>query len=206
MSKIKNIYKELFKIHGDSPIAVKAASKDQQYKRFHNLLRCCNISKGDTVLDLGCGTGEFYEFVKKFRIKKYCGVDFLDEFIEAGKFKYKKNKKVKFIKLNFEKKNLPKNYDWVFLSGSFNDKKLNSKKFMLRTLEKMYRSCVKGLVFNALSKHVDYEDKNLFYSYPEELIKFSVKHLSKYYVLRSDYQLKSKTLPFEYSMCIKKKL
>lgn len=206
MTKVKNIYKGLFKKYGDSPTAVKAASKDQQYKRFQNLLRCCKISKNDTVLDLGCGTGEFYEFIKKFEIKKYCGVDFLDEFIESGKLKYNKNKKIKFIKLDFEKKQLPKNYDWVFLSGSFNDKKKNSKKLMFKTLKKMYNSCIKGVVFNSLSKYVDYEDKKLFYSSPDELIKFSVKNLSKYYVLRSDYQLKSKTLPFEYSMCIKKKL
>jgi ubiquinone/menaquinone biosynthesis C-methylase UbiE len=206
MNKIKNIYRNLFKKHGDSPISVKARDKKQQYNRFKNLIRCCEISKNDTILDLGCGSGEFYEFVKKFKISKYCGIDFLDEFIIAGRKKYKNTKKVKFKKLDFEKKLLPKNYDWVFLSGSFNDKKKNSKQIMYKTLKKMYGACKKGIVFNSLSKHVDYEDSKLFYSSPEDVLKFSAKNLSKFYVLRSDYQLKKDTIPFEYSMCIKKKI
>ena len=206
MSKIKNIYRKLYRKYGDSPISVKARDKKQQYSRFKNLLRCCEISKNDTILDLGCGTGEFYEFVKKFKISKYCGIDFLDEFIIVGKKKYKNIKKVKFKKLDFEAKQIPKNYDWIFLSGSFNDKKKNSKQMMFKTLKKMYLACKKGIVFNSLSKHVDYEDSKLFYSSPEDVLKFSTKNLSKFYVLRSDYRLKKNTIPFEYSMCIKKKI
>ena len=92
------------------------------------------------------------------------------------------------------------------MSGSFNDKKKNSKQMMFKTLKKMYLACKKGIVFNSLSKHVDYEDSKLFYSSPEDVLKFSTKNLSKFYVLRSDYRLKKNTIPFEYSMCIKKKI
>lgn len=206
MSNVKSIYRKLYKKYGDSPFSVKARDKKQQYSRFKNLIRCCDISKNDTILDLGCGTGEFYEFVKKFKISKYCGIDFLDEFIFVAKKKYKNIKKVKFKKLDFEKKQLPKNYDWIFLSGSFNDKKKNSKQIMFKTLKKMYLACKKGIVFNSLSKYVDYEDSKLFYSSPEDVLKFSTKNLSKFYVLRSDYRLKKDTIPFEYSMCIKKEI
>ena len=48
MSKIKNIYRKLYRKYGDSPISVKARDKKQQYSRFKNLLRCCEISKNDT--------------------------------------------------------------------------------------------------------------------------------------------------------------
>ena len=124
--------------------------------------------------------------------------------MKLQKKKYFKNKNVKFTQLDFEKGNIPAGYDWVFLSGTFNDKKKNSKAFMKKTLIKMFKSSKKGIVFNSLTTHVDYRDKNLFYSSPEELLSFCVKNLSKYYVIRSDYQLKKNTLPFEYSMCIKK--
>ncbi len=206
MSKIKNVYRDLFKKYGDSPISVKARDKKQQYKRFKNLIRCCEISKNDTILDLGCGSGEFYEFVKKFKISKYCGIDFLDEFVNIGRKKYNNFRKVKFIKLDIEKNQLPKNYDWVFLSGTFNDKKKNSNQMMFKILRKMYLACNKGIVFNSLSKHVDFEDNKLFYSSPEDVLKFCIKNLSKFYVLRSDYQLKKDVIPFEYSMCIKKNI
>ena len=69
MSNIKKLYKKLFMKHGDSPYAVKAKDKKQQYKRFENLIRCCDIKKGDTVLDLGCGTGEFYKFLKNLKLR-----------------------------------------------------------------------------------------------------------------------------------------
>ena len=45
MSNIKKLYKKLFMKHGDSPYAVKAKDKKQQYKRFENLIRCCDIKK-----------------------------------------------------------------------------------------------------------------------------------------------------------------
>ena len=61
---------------------------------------------------------------------------------------------------------------------------------MKKTLKKMFNSSKKGIVFNSLSTHVDYKDRNLFYSNPEEILNFCVKNLSKYYVIRSDYQLK----------------
>ena len=85
MSEIQKLYKDLFLKHGDGPHAIKARDKKQQYKRFTNLIRCCDFKKGDTVLDLGCATGELYEFLKKYKIKKYCGVDFVDVFVEAAK-------------------------------------------------------------------------------------------------------------------------
>ena len=63
----------------------------------------------------------------------------------------------------------------------------------------------KGIIFNSLTKYVDYEDENLFYSYPDEVIKYCFENLSKYIVLRTNYQLKENTIPFEYSLCVYKK-
>ena len=76
---------------------------------------------------------------------------------------------------------------------------------MKKTLIKMFKSSKKGIVFNSLSTHVDYRDKNLFYSSPEELLSFCVKNLSKYYVIRSDYQLK-KILFHLNILCVSKKI
>ena len=47
MSEIQKLYKGLFLKHGDSPYAIKARDKKQQYKRFINLIRCCDFKKGD---------------------------------------------------------------------------------------------------------------------------------------------------------------
>ena len=76
---------------------------------------------------------------------------------------------------------------------------------MLKILTKMFKACRKGIIFNSLSKYVDFEDKTLFYSYPDKIFKFCVKNLSRYVILKTDYQLKKGIIPFEYTICVKKK-
>ena len=66
------------------------------------------------------------------------------------------------------------------------------KRFMYKIIKKMFLSSKKGIVFNGLTKYVDYEDKKLFYSYPDQILKFCIKNLSKYVVLKTNYQLKRK--------------
>ena len=75
---------------------------------------------------------------------------------------------------------------------------------MYRIIKKMFISSKKGIVFNSLSKHVDFEDKTLFYTYPEKILSFCIKKLSKFVVLKTDYQLKKGIIPFEYTICVKK--
>ena len=69
----------------------------------------------------------------------------------------------------------------------------------------MFKSANKGIVFNGLSKYVDYEDKSLFYSYPDKVLQFCIKNLSKYVILKTNYQLKKNTIPFEYTIAVFKK-
>ena len=93
----------------------------------------------------------------------------------------------------------------MILSGLFNDKTKNSEKFMYKIIKKMFLSSRKGIVFNGLSKYVDYEDKKLFYNYPDKILKFCISNLSKYVVLKTNYQLKNNIIPFEYSIAVFKK-
>ena len=39
----------------------------------------------------------------------------------------------------------------------------------------MFKASKKGIIFNSLSKYVDYEEKSLFYSYPDKIFNFCVK-------------------------------
>ena len=66
----------------------------------------------------------------------------------------------------------------------------------------MYEVCNKGIVFNSLSKYVDYEDKLLYYTYPDLTLKYCIENLSKYTIINTNYQLKKDTIPFEYSICV----
>ncbi len=205
-NNIYSLYKKLYKKHGISPEAVKARDSEQQKNRFEYLLSCAQIKKNDSILDVGCGSGEMLSFLRKNKLKGfYCGVDFVDEFVEHANHAYKKDLKAKFIKMNITNEEFEESYDWVLLSGVFNDLREDSEVFLYSTIEKMFKASNKGIIFNSLTKYVDYEDENLFYSYPDQVIKYCFENLSKYIVLSTNYQLKENTIPFEYSLCVYKK-
>jgi SAM-dependent methyltransferase len=199
------LYKNLYKKFGISPSSVKARNAKQQYLRFKHLISLINIKKNDKILDIGCGFGDLSNHLKKNKIYcKYLGVDFIREFIQGANKLYG-NKKTKFTKLDIYKDNFPGNYDWLILSGVFNDKSKNSEVLMHKLIKKMYLSSKKGIVFNGLNKYVDYEDKKLFYSYPDKILKYCINNLSKYVILKTNYQLKKNTIPFEFSVAVFKK-
>ncbi len=204
-NKVYNIYRNLYLKHGDNPASVKARTSKQQEMRFKHLIDCAEIISSDSILDVGSGLGNLLTYIRKKKLHcKYTGIDFYENFIKISKKKYSKDKNSKFIKFDICNKKINKKYDWVVLSGTFNDRHKNSKSEMLKILKKMFKASKKGIIFNSLSKYVDFEDKSLFYSYPDKIFNFCVKNLSKYVVLKTDYQLKKGVLPFEYTMCVKK--
>jgi len=203
--KIYKLYTELCKNYGNTPSAVMARDTNQQNLRFKELINIIDLKNKDKVLDVGCGLGDLVIYLRKNKFNgQYLGVDFIDGFIKIAKKQYGNNK-TKFLRLDIENEDFPKRYDWLFLSGLFNNKKKGADKFMFKILKKMFESSEKGIVFNSLSKYVDYEDKHLFYSYPDKIFQFCVKNLSKYVMLKTNYQLRKNIIPFEYTIAVFKK-
>ncbi len=204
--KIKNLYQSLFEKFGVSPEAVKARDAKQQYLRFKHLIDLAEINQEDSVLDIGCGSGELLTYLRKNNFNgQYCGIDFIPSFVDHANRVFESDDKAKFINKNIISDKFNEKFDWVILSGVFNDRRDDSETFFYNTIKKMYETCTKGIVFNSLSKFVDYEDDSLFYTYPDITLKYCIENLSKYTVLNTNYQLKENVIPFEYSTCIFKK-
>ena len=55
-----------------------------------------NIKKNDIILDIGCGIGRWAESFSKI-VKKYVGIDYIDDFIKIANLKYSKKENVHFI-------------------------------------------------------------------------------------------------------------
>src|SRR5436190_1133101 len=128
---LREHFKELYKVHGNSPKSVHWTDTKTQEKRFEILLE---IDKNiGSLMDVGCGLGDMYEYLLKRGFKgKYCGTDFVEEFIDSCKQKFKSPDAV-FILKDLKKEDLPSGYDYVFLSGVFNNKTGDNKVFMLNT-------------------------------------------------------------------------
>jgi SAM-dependent methyltransferase len=93
-------------------------SKDSQKKCFEDLFKIGDLNN-KSILDLGCGFGDLYQFLidNNIHIKDYLGVDICQEFIDIAKTKYPYT--------NFEVRNIYKNpfneseFDYVIASGIF---------------------------------------------------------------------------------------
>ncbi len=204
---LKTHYNKLFLSNGNSYLTAQQSSRKTQERRMKFLINGLKIKKNDKILDFGCGTAHLYEYLKKNKLYvNYTGIDIADKIIEFNKKVYKKNPKVKFINLNIlsSKKKIGK-FDYIFVSGTFNNKLKDNWNWMQNCLKYLFRRTKKTLVFNNLNYYVDYYDKNLFYIKPEKVFEFCKKNLSLYVSINNDYQIKKGIIPFEFTTFVYKK-
>jgi len=190
---VENYYQALFKEFGDSHETVRYSSKESQLKRYKNLITVGDLT-GCTVLDFGCGVGHFLEFLlsQQQNIEKYTGLEIVPEMLAFARTKYSN--------ANFfpptELSNL--SYDYGFVSGTFNDKMKNNRRFWQDTVVELFSKCKKGIAFNMMSTYVDFQNRDLFYENPEYVFKFVKNNLTPYVTLRHDFETKKHTIPFEF--------
>ena len=95
------------------------------------------IKEGDKVLDLGCGNGRLYEFLRRKSID-YTGVDNSKELIKEAKKIYSEDAKHRFVSgdaLDFDHS---QKYDVVFLVSTLHH--IPSNKLRQRVIHKVVRS------------------------------------------------------------------
>ena len=202
MSELKKHYKELFTKHGDSAQSVQYTDQKTQFRRFEIL---SEISDNlNSVVDLGCGLGDLYKYINQQEPKiTYLGLDFVEEFVETAN-KNLKSDSVSFEVFDILNQDIPTGYDYVLLSGVFNNKMENNWEFMKLSLRKMFAACNKGIAFNAMSTYVDYYDDGLFYVDPWKVFDFCKKELGAKITLRNDYLVKENSIPFEFAVYVYK--
>ena len=202
MSDLRNHYKTLFDEHGDSAKSVQCTDSKTQFKRFEILSEV--DSELNSVIDLGCGLGDLYKYLnKKNNHIKYLGLDFVEEFIDAANKNLSTNC-VDFKVFDILNEEIPQGYDYIILSGVFNNIREDNWGFMKNALRKMFKSCNKGISFNAMSTYVDYYDEGLFYVDPCKVFDFCKKELGAKVTLRNDYVVKENSIPFEFVIYIYK--
>jgi SAM-dependent methyltransferase len=203
--KLSVHYDSLFCKYKFSFKTAQQSSKETHYKRFKILTEGINFINKDKVLDYGCGTAELLNFLKKKKNFKgmYTGIDIAPNIISSLKKKYYYDKKVNFFNIDILKnsKNIRK-FDYIFISGTYNNLIKDNWDWMKKTLKILFRKTNKILVFNNLTTYVDYKDKYLFYIEPEKIFKFCKTNLSQKIILRHDYTLKKKILPYEYTTSV----
>lgn len=141
--------------------------------------------EGASLVDYGCGMGDFYGFLLGKGISgiHYYGFDINPGLISIAQARYMEKSGGRgffsFGVLDIDTGELPGSYDYSLICGVFNqrmDGVLDSAK---RCIEKVWSRTKKALVFDALSGGKDWRGKEkdawLQYHDPEEMLEFAKK-------------------------------
>lgn len=192
--KLKTHYKNLLNKFGDSAESAQYSSRESQERRFKILMQIADLNESN-ILDFGCGSGHFATYLKSRGVKfNYTGVDIVEEFFDIARTKNPGSRFGVLEDFAHEK------FDYVFISGVFNNKRKDNRKFYQESLKKLFGMCTKGTAFNLMSTYVDFQDVGLFYESPERAFRFVKQELTPYVTLRHDYEVKLGMIPFEFAV------
>lgn len=166
---------------GDTPQAVRW-TPEGQLRRYETLLQIAGDISQKTILDFGCGKGDFYGFLKGRGIQTdYCGIDINNRLIELAVHKYPE---VEFIATDIDEVRFEREFDVVFVCGVFNLRVAGIKESMQEELKKLFRICREALHVNLLTFYTPSRSVELFYVKPEKILEFAIRELSASVTLR----------------------
>jgi len=196
-----------FEIHGDSHQGLGYPKPDgfhDRYRVFLDVIRFGPAIEGKcTILDIGCGTGCLLDEIKASGRKDidYRGVDLSPALLEAAQ---RKHREADFICGDpFDLEEIwSAGPDYVVFGGIFTCRLQMSEEemtdYMIRFLRLAFAHCHRGLVFNVMSHHVDWQREDLFHVPFDRMAEILKANLSRNYIFRADYGL------YEYAVYVYK--
>lgn len=183
--QLLSFYNYHLKKFGDRPEALRWTPQGQ-IRRYHTLMEISQDLHTSTVLDYGCGTGDFYRFLgRRGIVPRYTGVDINENFIEIARKKYPQCA-FRVMDISEGDDGLEGFFDYIFICGVFNYLVPGVHDDLKNALVTLFKHCNKGLALNALSSHTPLKDPELNYTSPEEMVAFALENLSPYLMLRHD--------------------
>ena len=188
MPRINNdkFYKNALKKHGATAKGLNWHDDYSQVTRFEVILEMLPDITGSSIIDAGCGFGDFYEFIKEFDVS-YLGYDIVEENVNIAKQRTSQEIVVKDIlkdSLEFA--------DYYIASGSMN---ILSRFETFLFIERCFEHSKKGFIFN-LPYGKD-ESRNFNYFLPQE-----IKHFAKKF--ECEVTAKSGYLPHDFTVFLKR--
>ena len=173
--ELLSFYNRHLKDFGDAPQAVRW-TPEGQLQRYENLLKMAGDFTGKTVLDFGCGKGDFYGFLnEKESSFHYCGIDINENLLTLARRKYPE---AEFLALDIEEETFQRAFDLILVCGVFNLRVAGIEETMKNIVKRLFGLCAEALHLNLLSYYVPRRNIELFYVKPEELLQFAVTELS----------------------------
>jgi len=180
-------YNKRLAIYGDDIRTLASGTEERRRIRF-DVLYEVGIKEGSSILDLGCGFGDFYAYLQERGVKNinYTGYDVNPKLIAIAQEKYPAAQfEVKDIQID----PFPE-FDFIVSTSTFN-LKLESQDnydFIAEILNICYKHSRIAVAIDFLTSYVDFESAEGFHYSPERIFAMS-KCITKRVCLRHDYPL-----------------
>jgi SAM-dependent methyltransferase len=174
-----------------------------RYRVYLEVIRGAAARAECSLLDVGCGTARLLDLIKSLGRDEisYRGVDLSPKLIEAAR---KKHPGADFILGDpFDLEEIwSARPDYVVFGQIFTCRLQMSvaemTDYMLRMLRLAFSHCRRGVVFNVMSAHVDWQREDLFHVPFDQMADLLQANLSRNYVFRADYGI------YEYTVYVYK--
>ncbi len=153
-----------------------AQSELSHLKRFEKILELGDFNK-KRLLDLGCGVGGFYKFLKEKGIAcSYSGVDINPGMIAAAREKYPEIKDKLFV-FDILEKQMNETFDYVIAVGPLNLKfeSHQNMDFTMHLMKEMVRLAAIGAAISMTSSFTRKPNDETFYYDPTAVLSETAK-------------------------------
>ena len=197
MSQVAAYYASKLATHGATPQGVDWNGQTSQNVRHQQFLRLLEGGADSSILDLGCGYGDFLRFLRTNGYRgPYVGYDAASDMItEASRLHGQGPDRQWRIGASPVEV-----VDFAIASGIFNVKGDVSKdawaQYVRDTVDILARAGRRGFAFNVLSLSSDPERRsaNLYYADPAEMLSYCLVRYGRSVALLQDYGLYEFTL------------
>ena len=178
------LFSGLLEEFGNDPRSLNWGSQEKQFLRF-KILSEIGITDQDSILDIGCGLGDYYAWMKNQALSsQYTGVDITKPLIEKASDTYPD---AQFYHEDVLAEPIEKwQHDYVIASGIFSKRSKSAMDFFKYAVDGMFKLSKKGVAFNSLSGWADAIEDTEFHPDPAEVMNFC-HSLTRKVVLRHDY-------------------
>lgn len=198
---IASYYSARLAEHGATPRGVDWNGQASQDVRHAQFLRLLDAKPDGSVIDLGCGYGDFLRFLRaQGSVAPYTGYDVAPSMIDAAKQLHGES-----ADCNWKVGARPeKSADFAIASGIFNVKGTVDTHtwadHVYETIDILAAASRSGFAFNILSLASDPERRreDLFYADPVDTLRHCIAHYGRSVALLQDYGL------YEFTMIVRR--
>lgn len=194
--KLVQHYEECFQKYGASYRGMDWPNEEDLARRFEVMLKVVQPDSPKLVstLDLGCGVGLLIDHLRAKHILnefEYWGIDLSATMVTVARERHPAQR---FEARDILLEALPAQcVDYVIMNGLLTEKVTLSHQTMeayARDVIRMaFAACRRGIAFNVMSTHVDWNRSDLFHWSLDSVVAFLVRECSRSIVIRMDYGL-----------------